>query len=69
MKKDVYYKRLAILGAPGYGKSTLLRHITLMYPTRRQRRLHRQRPKLIPVFLQLVYIYQDIIKNPEIRLV
>ncbi|MEA5558566.1 GUN4 domain-containing protein [Nodularia spumigena] len=68
MKSDVSFKRLAILGAPGCGKSTLLRHITLMYATRKQRRLHPQAPKLIPVLLQLRDIYQEIIQNSEIPL-
>ncbi|MBE9199309.1 MULTISPECIES: GUN4 domain-containing protein [unclassified Nodularia (in: cyanobacteria)] len=68
MKSNVSFKRLAILGAPGCGKSTLLRHITLMYARRKQRRLHPQAPKLIPVLLQLRDIYQEIINNPEIPL-
>jgi predicted NACHT family NTPase len=58
-------QRLVILGAPGSGKSTLLRHITLLYATRKQRRLHRKVPKLIPVLLQLRNVYQDIIQEPQ----
>lgn len=58
-------QRLVILGAPGSGKSTLLRHITLLYATRKQRRLHRKIPKLIPVLLLLRNVYQDIIQEPQ----
>ena len=58
-------QRLVILGAPGSGKSTLLRHITLLYATRKQRRLHRKIPKLIPILLQLRNVYQDIIQEPQ----
>ncbi|MEH2282341.1 MAG: GUN4 domain-containing protein [Nostoc sp.] len=58
-------QRLVILGAPGSGKSTLLRHITLLYATRKQRRLHRKIPKLIPILLQLRNFYEDIIKEPQ----
>ena len=68
-KKSTRYKRLAILGAPGSGKSTLLRHITLMYATRRQRRLNRNVPKLIPVLLRIRDVYQDIIQEPAPNLV
>jgi predicted NACHT family NTPase len=62
-------QRLVILGAPGSGKSTLLRHITLLYATRKQRRLHRKIPKLIPVLLQLRNVYQDIIQESQPSLV
>jgi energy-coupling factor transporter ATP-binding protein EcfA2 len=58
-------RRLVILGAPGSGKSTLMRHITLMYASRKRRRLHRQLPKLHPVLLRLRDVYETILESPE----
>ena len=67
-RKDIK-QRLVVLGAPGFGKSTLLRYITLMYATRRQRKLHPKVPKLIPVLLQLRKVYEIILKEPKQSLV
>jgi predicted NACHT family NTPase len=58
-------RHLVILGAPGSGKSTLMRHITLMYAIRKRRRLHPRIPKLHPVLLRLREIYELILEKPE----
>lgn len=46
-------KWLVILGAPGSGKTTLLRHITLLLALRKQSKLCRGLPQLIPILLRL----------------
>lgn len=58
-------RHLVILGAPGSGKSTLMRHITLMYAIRKRRKLHRKVPKLHPVLLRLREVYEPILEKPE----
>jgi energy-coupling factor transporter ATP-binding protein EcfA2 len=58
-------RHLVILGAPGSGKSTLMRHITLMYAIRKRRRLHPQAAKLHPILLRLRDVYESILKQPE----
>jgi hypothetical protein len=68
MRKDPAYCRLAILGAPGSGKTTLMRYMTLMYALRKPRRLHPQAPDFIPVLLYLRDIYKQIIQNPDLAL-
>lgn len=50
-RKDPAYTRLAILAWGGYGKTTLLRHITYIYAMQRYRRYHA--PKLVPILLYL----------------
>ena len=45
------YKRLAVLAWGGYGKTTLLRHITYIYTYKKEKRY--QAPKLLPVLLLL----------------
>ncbi|MBD2336261.1 NACHT domain-containing protein [Calothrix sp. FACHB-156] len=52
-KKNSAWRRLVILGAPGSGKTTLLRHITLLFALRKQSKLYRGLPQLIPVLLRL----------------
>ncbi len=49
-KKNPSYRTLAILAWGGYGKTTLLRHITYTYA---QKKLQRGVPKLLPVLLLL----------------
>lgn len=67
---------LVVLGAPGSGKSTLMRHITLIYVIRKRRKLapkalNKQRwsrldvPKLHPLLLRLREIYELILEHPE----
>ncbi|MDB9349117.1 GUN4 domain-containing protein [Nodularia spumigena] len=41
------------MGAPGSGKTTLLRHITLLFALRKQSKLCRGLPQLVPVLLRL----------------
>ncbi|MGA7934951.1 MAG: GUN4 domain-containing protein [Kovacikia sp.] len=50
-RKEPAYARLAILAWGGYGKTTLLRHITYTYAKHRYRRYHA--PKLVPILLYL----------------
>ncbi|MDX2216838.1 MAG: GUN4 domain-containing protein [Oculatellaceae cyanobacterium bins.114] len=59
------FRRLAILGAPGSGKTTLMRYITLKYVTRQQRQLHPKAPQLIPVLLYLREMYPQILQTPQ----
>lgn len=68
MPQDSAFSRLAILGAPGSGKTTLMRYLALRYSRRETRLLHPKAPQLIPVLLILRKIYRDILQNPEIRL-
>lgn len=51
--KNSAWQRLVILGAPGSGKTTLLRHITLLLALRKQSKLCRGLPQLIPILLRL----------------
>ncbi|MBD2494800.1 GUN4 domain-containing protein [Nostoc sp. FACHB-280] len=51
--KKSAWRKLVILGAPGSGKTTLLRHITLLFALRKQSKLYRGLPQLIPVLLRL----------------
>jgi energy-coupling factor transporter ATP-binding protein EcfA2 len=47
------YRCLAVVGAPGCGKTTLLQHLALTLAQNRQRRYQRRCRALIPVFLFL----------------
>jgi len=50
-KTDPAYRQLAILAWGGYGKTTLMRHLTYTYAKQRHRR--HNAPRLIPVLLYL----------------
>ena len=70
MAHDSSFRRLAILGVPGSGKTTLMRYLTLIYASRQQRRLlHPKAPKFIPVLMYLRDVREDIVQNPKLSLV
>lgn len=68
MGRDPDFRRLAILGAPGSGKTTMMRYLTLMYATRTPRQLHPNAPQFIPVLLYLRDVYPKILENPALPL-
>ena len=45
-------RRLAVIGPPGSGKTTMLEYLTLIYAQNGQRRQHPKAPRLIPVLLR-----------------
>ncbi|TVP67128.1 MAG: NACHT domain-containing protein [Leptolyngbya sp. LCM1.Bin17] len=61
-QKDPAYRQLAILAWGGYGKTTLMKHVTFTYARQRQRRY--KAPKLIPVLLYLRK-WRDVIAQAE----
>lgn len=62
MHEDSTLRRLAILGAPGSGKTTLMRYLTLIYANREQRELlHPEAPSYIPVLIYLRDVREDIV--------
>ncbi|MEM8641291.1 MAG: GUN4 domain-containing protein [Cyanobacteria bacterium P01_G01_bin.54] len=69
MPKHWSHRRLAILGAPGSGKTTLMRHIALMYAQRQPHKLHPKAPQLLPVLLYLREIHPQILADPAVSLV
>ena len=54
------YRRLAVLAWGGFGKTTLLRHVTYSYMTKRYKRY--KAPKLLPVLLYLRQ-WQELLAN------
>ncbi|MEN8444866.1 MAG: NACHT domain-containing protein [Cyanobacteria bacterium J06555_13] len=70
MEQDPAFRRLAILGVPGSGKTTLMRYLTIAYASRKQRKLIDSKvPTYIPVLMYLKDVREDIINNPELPLV
>ena len=70
MGNDPAFRRFAVLGAPGAGKTTLMRYLTLIYANRQQRKLlHPKAPKFIPVLIYLRDVRTDIINNPKLTLI
>lgn len=70
MSQAPNFRRLAILGAPGVGKTTLLRYLTFVYASRQQRKLlHPKAPQYIPVLMYLREVRKDIVENPNLSLV
>ncbi|MEM9505403.1 MAG: GUN4 domain-containing protein, partial [Cyanobacteria bacterium P01_E01_bin.43] len=59
---DLAYRQLAILAWGGYGKTTLMRHLTFIYAQQKHRR-HRV-PKRIPVLLYLRK-WRDLMAQPQ----
>ena len=64
-QKKSTWRRIVILGAPGSGKTTLLRHVALMFALRKQSKLLRGLPHLIPVLLRLRNVTPFIVKDTE----
>lgn len=62
--KDTEFRQLVILGAPGSGKTTLMRYLSLMYANRTPYKLHPKAPQFIPVLLFLRDEYRKILDNP-----
>ena len=56
------YQHIAILAPPGYGKTTLLQHLTLIYAKKAHRKY--QAPDLVPVLLYLRNVNKQIISAP-----
>ena len=69
MSQDSAFKRLAILGVPGSGKTTLMRYLTFSYASRKQRKLvHPKAQTYIPVLMYLRDVRKDIVENPKLPL-
>jgi len=47
------FRQIAVIGAPGCGKTTLLEYLALTYALNNQRRQYRKAPTLIPILLYL----------------
>ncbi|MGK7938892.1 MAG: GUN4 domain-containing protein [Crocosphaera sp.] len=64
-KQDVLYRSLVIISKGGFGKTTLLRHITYIYTIKnRYKQKPYQAPKLLPVLLYLRK-WQSLIANQK----
>ncbi len=65
-KRILAYKRLAIISWGGYGKTTLLKHITYIYTNKKEKKY--QAPKLLPVLLLLREWESIIIEKKDLEL-
>ncbi|MBO3463092.1 NACHT domain-containing protein [Aetokthonos hydrillicola Thurmond2011] len=54
---------IVVLGGPGAGKSSLLRHLTIIYASEEQHKYEPKTPELIPVLLLIRDVYQEIISK------
>ncbi|WP_083862248.1 GUN4 domain-containing protein [Baaleninema simplex] len=66
VKQFPAYSRMVVLAWGGYGKTTLLRHITYTYAKHRHRRYNA--PKLLPVLLYLRHWQEKIATEPNLDL-
>jgi len=66
--KNPALRRMAVLGAPGSGKTTILRYLTQTYATKQQRKVYRKAPKLIPILFYLRDVRQEIVNNNQLTL-
>ena len=62
--KEMPYRSLIILAWGGYGKTTLLRHITYIYTRKLESKRAYNAPKLLPVLLYLRK-WQELIARPD----
>lgn len=60
LRKKSRYRQIAVIGAPGCGKTTLLEYLALTYALNNHRRIHRNAPTLIPILLYLRDIRNEI---------
>ena len=67
-KRNSVYRSLAILAWGGYGKTTLLRHITYLYTQKGKPRQIASAPKLLPVLLYLRRWQETIAKTKKLDL-
>ncbi|MBP0010871.1 MULTISPECIES: NACHT domain-containing protein [unclassified Roseofilum] len=65
-EKTEAYRRLAIISWGGYGKTTLLRHITYIYTEKKQGKY--RAPKLLPVLLLLRHWQSAIVNESQLTL-
>jgi hypothetical protein len=64
VRKVPTYRRIVILAGGGYGKTTLLRHLTFSYATRSQLIRDYRAPRLVPVLLYLRK-WQTLLTQPD----
>ncbi|WP_159785858.1 GUN4 domain-containing protein [Sodalinema gerasimenkoae] len=55
------YRRIAILAPPGFGKTTLLQHITLTYAQKKQGK--HKAPKWVPVLIRMQDVRQSLVHS------
>ena len=63
-KKNKFQRRIAVLGPPGTGKTTLLRHLALIYASYQHRKY--KLPWLLPIIIVLRDASPFIVDNPNI---